>query len=244
MADSVNAYSIPLGFAMVAGYDDAAFTWTADEWARFPAAVHVHIETGAAETSAQVIDVEKGDYLPWEAPAAIERKRAQGIEPTVYVSYDAWAATRTEFQLRGVAEPNWWIALWDGVAELLAGAVAKQYAHPPLTGGNYDLSAAADFWPGVDAAFGPGGGTLGDDWMSANEETLNATYKAARYGLNPDDTPTPFALGIKQRFDESQVLIQGLGAAIGQLQAAVSLLSDKVGIVIAPPPAPPPGPTL
>src|SRR5207245_9944229 len=29
-------------------------------------------------------------------------------------------------------------------------AVAKQYQHPPASGGHYDLSVVADYWPGVD----------------------------------------------------------------------------------------------
>lgn len=158
--DSVNPWSIPTSAEMVAGYVDCSFAWSGSGWARFPDAIKVRIAAGCDPQDAQVADVENGDYLPWESVDFVLTQRAKGIDPSVYVDASNWAPTQTEFRLRGVAEPHWWIAQWDGVQSIPAGAVAKQYADGAMLGTGYDASVVADFWPGVDEAFGPGGGTL------------------------------------------------------------------------------------
>jgi hypothetical protein len=53
---------------------------------------------------------------------------------------------RESFVNRGVAEPEYWIAHYDGAANIPVGAVAKQYLNTP----GYDVSAVADYWPGID----------------------------------------------------------------------------------------------
>lgn len=145
---------------MVAGYVDCSFAWSAAGWARFPAAVKVRIAAGCDPQDAQVADVERGDYLPWQAVDFVLEQRAKGIDPTVYTFYDNWAPTQTEFRFRGVPEPHWWIALFDGVMELLPGTVASQRRNSVYTGADYDESIVADFWPGIDTTHGPGGGTI------------------------------------------------------------------------------------
>lgn len=161
MYDSITAADIPAGAAMVAGYVDGRFAWSVADWARFPNAVKVRIAVGQNPANAQVADVESGDYLPWEAVDFVLAQRAKGIDPTVYVSLSNWAPTQTEFRLRGVPEPHWWIADYDGLRVIPAGAVAKQFINPPGSGGHFDLSVVADFWAGVDYAAGAGGGSIG-----------------------------------------------------------------------------------
>jgi hypothetical protein len=95
-------------------------------------------------------DVETGDMFPWELPAWVLQRRAAGIDPTGYVNLSNWNATKTEFALRGIPEPHWWLALYDNVPVLYPGTIAKQYANAVLTGGHYDCSVVADYWPGVD----------------------------------------------------------------------------------------------
>ncbi|GLY65481.1 hypothetical protein [Amycolatopsis taiwanensis] len=51
-----------------------------------------------------------------------------------------------------MTQPHCWVARYDGVANLPVGCVAKQYINPPGSGGHFDLSAVADFWPGIDPA--------------------------------------------------------------------------------------------
>ena len=58
----------------------------------------------------------------------------------------SWPQVRAVFGARDVPEPHWWVAQYDGIAELPAGAVAKQYKTTP----GWDESVVADYWPGVD----------------------------------------------------------------------------------------------
>jgi len=188
MYDSVNAAAIPTDAEMVAGYVDGRFAWPAADWARFPKAVKVRISAIGATHLAEVFDVEEGCIWPPKSVIGlVERARASGIDPTVYVNqHNDWGPTRDAFNSAGVAHPHWWVASYDGVAEIPAGAVAKQYAHPgPVpgksagpweTGKHYDLSAVADHWPGVDDS-------NGDD-MSFNDPITNhegVTFSAGQW---------------------------------------------------------------
>jgi hypothetical protein len=73
----------------------------------------------------------------------------------------------------GVAQPNWWLAGYDDVPEIPAGAIGKQYANEPLTGGHYDLSVVADHWPGVDTGPGPSP-AIPDFYTSGGDDTMVA----------------------------------------------------------------------
>lgn len=163
--DSTNLDDIPVGTPVVMYYVDGGFAATPAQLARHAGAVLVPITVGNSPALAIVADVETGDYLPWEAPDFVLLRRAQGADPSVYVSFDLWAPTQTEFRLRGVPEPHWWIALWDGVMALIPGSVASQRRNTAYTGAHYDESVVADFWPGVDLAHGGGGGTIPPDDM-------------------------------------------------------------------------------
>jgi hypothetical protein len=116
---------------------------------RFPHAILVSI-SAVDQSPAVVGDVETGDMFPWELPDFCLRMRAQGIDPTGYVNLSNWAATRTEFDLRGIPYPHWWVADYDDIPILPPGCVAKQFANSTITGAHYDLSVVADYWPGVD----------------------------------------------------------------------------------------------
>jgi hypothetical protein len=148
--DSTNANDIPVTARMVGGYVDGKWKWTLANWQRFPNAVHVPIACFPTTNDGVVGDVETGDMLPWELVDWVLRRRAAGVDPTGYVNRSNWKPTRTEFQLRGVPEPYWWLADYDNVPQLPVGTVAKQYANSTLAGGHYDCSVIADFWPGVD----------------------------------------------------------------------------------------------
>jgi hypothetical protein len=71
------------------------------------------------------------------------------VMPTIYCNLSTWPTVRNEFLRRGVPEPLYWIAHYDGKFDIPPGAVAKQYL-PNYQG--TDHSAVADFWPGVDAS--------------------------------------------------------------------------------------------
>jgi len=148
--DSTRASDIPLTAVMVAGYVDGIWRWSDADWQRFSNAVKVPIACFPTTNDGVVGDVETGDMLPWELPDWVRLRRAAGVDPTGYVNLSNWNPTRTEFHLRGIPEPHWWLADYDNNPSLPTGTVAKQYANSVLAGGHYDLSVVADNWPGVD----------------------------------------------------------------------------------------------
>jgi peptidoglycan hydrolase-like protein with peptidoglycan-binding domain len=147
MLDSVTSALIPLGTSIVAGYVDGRYRWTPADWARHNGARQVRIAVFAETDDGLVLDVERGDATPDQAPAWLQRRRAAGENPAVYCSASLVASVRAACSASGVPEPQWWVADWNGRADVMPGAVAHQYASV----GPYDISAVADFWPGLDA---------------------------------------------------------------------------------------------
>jgi hypothetical protein len=90
------------------------------------------------------------------------------MHPTVYCSEAIWQQCKNAFAAQGVAAPEWWIAGYPGsVGEgnLYPGSVAHQYKDV----GPYDVSAVADYWPGVD--------TGADDMTAQDMATLGQWFK-------------------------------------------------------------------
>jgi hypothetical protein len=153
MYDSVNPPAIPQNAAMVAGYVNGPWAWTAAEWELFPHAAKVQISVRANFPGGHVLDVEPGDATPAEAPSWVFMRRQAGlVMPTIYCNLSTWPTVRNEFLRRRMPEPQYWIAHYDGQFNIPPGAIAKQYL-PNYQG--TDHSAVADFWPGVDAALAP-----------------------------------------------------------------------------------------
>lgn len=153
MYDSVNPAAIPRGALLVAGYlAPSRYEWSKNEWNMFPLARKIRIAITATTNDGHVLDVEPGDADPSEAPGWVRCRRAAGFPyPVVYCNHSTWPAVRREFLRQKVAPPLYWIAKYDGVAQLIPGAIAKQYADPGVHNtGHFDLSVAADYWPGID----------------------------------------------------------------------------------------------
>jgi hypothetical protein len=150
MFDSVTPSAIPTNAALVAGYINGPFAWTAAEWSRFPHSVQVRISVRASLNDGHVIDCENGDATPAQAVQWVAMRRRSGADPSVYCNASTWPTVQAAFRSAGVAAPHYWIAHYDGSTAIPAGAVAKQYNDPPKSGGNYDITAVADYWPGVD----------------------------------------------------------------------------------------------
>ena len=147
MYDSVNAGAIPADAVMVAGYVDGLFKWSTVDWSRFPHAVKVQIAVFASTNSGQVLDVEDGNAAPTQAPGWVLKRRAAGVDPTVYCSMSLWPKVRQAFIAAKVVEPHYWIAAYPGNgAQLYKGSVAHQYA----SNSKFDTSVVADYWPGID----------------------------------------------------------------------------------------------
>jgi hypothetical protein len=150
MADSTAAADLPVGRDLYAAYVDGSTRNVDAVRARFPGKTVVTITVLGGD--ADVADVETGDLTPTSVVAWVKRQRAAGKDPTVYTLEGWWSTVRAAFHAAGVTEPHWWLANYDNNPTLPAGAVAKQYANPPLTGGHFDASVVADYWPGVDPA--------------------------------------------------------------------------------------------
>jgi hypothetical protein len=156
MYDSVDPYSIPTNVQMVAGYiDGTTYRWPESVWNRFSQAIRVRIARRVTTNDGHVLDVESGIPTVWPPSQAIVdwvlMRRKAGIEPTIYCNQlNDWNTIRSLFRNAGVVEPNYWVARYNNVQEIPTGAIAKQYANPPLSGGHFDLSVVADYWPGVD----------------------------------------------------------------------------------------------
>lgn len=156
MYDSITPGDIPLTAAVVLGYVNGTFEWSAAGWARFPHAVKVRCATRATVNDGHVLDVEKGDATAEQAPGWVQMRRRAGLAtPTVYCSASAWPSVRAAFAAAGVAAPLYLIAHYDGDPTIPAGAIGKQYRDPPGSGGHWDLSVVADHWPGVDPTPAP-----------------------------------------------------------------------------------------
>ena len=141
--DGVTASRLPSGAQMVAGYVDGTYRWSTADWARFPNAVKLQIAVHAT-TVADILDVETGnDMTPSHWVSWVRLCRTAGRRPTVYMNGSTWPSVRSAFRSAGVAEPDYWVAQYDGNPAIPAGAVAKQYA----TNNDYDTSSALDSWP-------------------------------------------------------------------------------------------------
>lgn len=145
-----DAAQIPRDAAMVAGYVDGLYKWSDAEWNLFPNAVKVRIAVFATTNDGHVLDCEPGNCTPAQAVDWVLLRRQSGADPTVYCNQlnptTGWPAVREAFRARGVPEPHYWVANYDGNQQIPAGAIGKQYADQ----GSYDLSVMADYWPGVD----------------------------------------------------------------------------------------------
>jgi hypothetical protein len=206
MYDGVTATRLPVSAAVVGGYVDGQYAWSAADWARFPRSVKVRIAVFPSTNDGHVLDVEPGDATPAQSVDWVLMRRRAGVDPTVYMNTSTWQTVRSAFAVRGVAEPHYWVAAYDDNAVIPAGAIGKQYYNNDTLG--YDLSVVADYWPGVDPRPTPSPAALRENemilhsitgspevwalsgslyWHVADPQSLNS-YKAA--GV-PQATITP-----------------------------------------------------
>src|SRR5687768_17762601 len=112
MYDAVTVSRIPADATMVAGYVNGRYRNFDQLQARFPNAICVPIAVNIT-ADATVLDVERYNATPAEAPAWCERQRARGQEPTVYTLMSWWPDVHKAFKDQGIKEPQYWIARWD-----------------------------------------------------------------------------------------------------------------------------------
>lgn len=149
MYDSVSPATLPPGAELYAGYDDGNFNNTAAIRLKYPSATVVSVTVTPTYNNGTVLDVERGDARPTQAPAWVAMRRLAGADPTVYCSYSTWPAVRTAFLRANIPPPHYWIAGYPGIGPYLyQTSVAHQYESTP----GYDISVVATYWPGVDLA--------------------------------------------------------------------------------------------
>ena len=177
MFDAVDPARIPADAAIVAGYVDGLYAWSAADWTRFPRSLHVPISVSAADNQGIVLDVERGDATPDQAVAWVQRRRASGQIPTVYCAASTWGAVRQAFQTAHVGEPLYWIADWNDQATLLPGSIAHQYRTTP----GYDVSVVATDWPGVDPVPRPASVSATTGYVLVGSDGGVFTFGTARF---------------------------------------------------------------
>lgn len=221
MYDSVNPGAIPSNAPMVAGYiDGTSYRWPDSAWNRFPNSVKVRIARRTTTNDGHVLDVEFGIPTVWPPSIAIvnwvQMRRRSGVEPTIYCNQiNDWPGILKLFSNAGVRQPQYWVARYNNVRDIPSGAVAKQFSDPPISGGNYDLSVAADYWPGVD----------GEETTAMNEESIAAHL--LKYPM-ANGKPEEAFDKIYRRFDELCDTVKAVAEAHVTLHNEVQQLSTDL----------------
>ena len=230
MVDSTNINDDPTSFQLVAYYCDGAFAVSESAVrARFPNAILVPI-SAVGTNSGVVGDCEPGCMTPQQLVDWVLARRAAGVDPTGYVNeMHGWAPAREAFAQRGVPEPHWWVADYDGLDVIPPGAVAKQDRNSAMTGGHFDKSAVVDFWPGVDGAYGADAQQIGGqpDLDAGEHYALIDTQNTV------DNKIVPALAAIGNKLD--QILAQN-----ADLKARIELVEQSPAIAAEHPT--PPGP--
>jgi hypothetical protein len=157
MYDSTSPWDIPRDAPVIAYYVDGLYAWPQAWLDMFPNAQKISI-SAIGQKTAQVGDVEVGCiWPPANAVPWVRRARAAGIDPTIYANeLNDWLAVRQAFWAAGEPEPHYLVARYNGVREIPAGAIGRQFAHPHdgdgiadkpwETGGHFDLSIVSTEW--------------------------------------------------------------------------------------------------
>jgi len=131
MFDAVNIEHIPGDATIVAGYVNGRWPTYNALVARFPLAHHVSIAVTAGVV-ADVLDVERGDAVPSEAPLWAKQMRALNRKPIIYTSASLIPTVQGEFIKAHEPEPFFWAADWTNRPHLYPGSVATQWADGTL----------------------------------------------------------------------------------------------------------------
>jgi hypothetical protein len=222
MYDAVTAHNIPSNAQMVAGYGDTIKIpqWTQADWDLFPNATKLIIVKKASSNFGHALDVETGDATPAEAPGWAVMRRKAGGAPIVYCNASTWPAVKAAFASANVDPPLYWIAQYNGIDIIPAGAIGKQYASNNL----YDTSVMEDSIPGVDdMAISP------DDAKTIAQAIVE--YSVPKVG--PNGTPSGKNINAHQFMAWADVITNDTWGAIAGVQALVVTLTAKVDALSA-----------
>ncbi|MGO9502558.1 MAG: hypothetical protein ACLPUO_13495 [Streptosporangiaceae bacterium] len=128
MVDAATPQDIPDGmFTAAAPYINGKFAWPQDQIDRFPKIIRISVLPDPGQAAfARVLDVERFDAAPSDAPAFIRERHKLGFDnPTIYCSKDTVPAVRAA--CHGL-KYRFWIASWTGHPHEVDGAWAVQYS--------------------------------------------------------------------------------------------------------------------
>lgn len=241
MYDSVTPDTISANATMVAGYVDGHYANLTAMRARFPHALIVGIAVSAHTDDGEVLDVERYDASPDEAPGWATRRRQAGVDPSVYCNSSTWPAVRAAFHAANVAEPHYWIAQWDGSPTIPAGAVAKQHSNP----GPFDVSSVEPYWPGVDPKPAPTPSPIPEPNVPLTQQDIEAiAYHVWAYS-HPGKAGDPDTPDVHQELHDGVNAAKAATAGVTAVDARLSAIESELGGIAAAlaklvPPAPKP----
>lgn len=178
MYDGINPDTVPNGADIYAGYVGGKWPSLAGLKQKFPNKLFLSIAVNAQE-DAQVLDVERYDATPEEAPGWANRQRIKGNPfPVCYVNQDNnWDAVKAAFIAQHAPQPLYWVAKYVSnpthIPVIPAGAIALQY----YSYSGYDVSTVAEYWPGVDPV-------PVNKILTMEDEDMSVTSQSGRAGLN------------------------------------------------------------
>lgn len=140
MFDGITPAGLPTHAPAVGGYVNGHYAWKPADWARFPRSAKVRIDVlGTAPTLASVVDVERFDITPANAPRFITVRDA--FRPGTATVYCNRATLPEVLAATAPAQLAFWLWLaeWTGIpaAPLALGLPSRvtlaacQYAHLP-----------------------------------------------------------------------------------------------------------------
>lgn len=158
MYDSVNTLALPPSATLILAYLDGKYKNLDAVKARFPnARVVATTTTAAGSLWATVYDCERGDGNAQQAAAWARYKVILRQRPTIYCSRIGepgygWPWVVQELNAQGVSlnDVDFGIADYTNVPHLVPGSAFTQYANPPGSGGDYDISLTNGVWPQED----------------------------------------------------------------------------------------------
>lgn len=160
MYDSVNTLALPAYATLILAYIDGNYNNYNAVVAKYPNAVVVPTTTQVnGSTLAVVYDCERGDGNASQSADWAVKKLALGQRPTIYCSRIGepnygWPWVQHELLIRNIplSSVDFGIADYTNVPHLVPLSSFTQYANPPGSGGDYDISLTNGIWPQEDHA--------------------------------------------------------------------------------------------
>lgn len=240
MYDAANGASVPADGDLYAGYVDGNYRSYPVMVARFPGKLVIPIAVNTSTNAGTIFDGPP-DNATWPGVVAwVQMRRRAGVDPTVYTDLSSWTTGMAAFRAAGEAYPHWWIANWNGTADVPAGMVAHQYRS---VSGKYDTSAVLDVWPGVDGPGTPAGGSSGGSQSIGSALTIRRDDDmSVIVSVTPSGSNNPgiylvsgsLVVGIPSQSDASALAAAGVPQATvsyamwQNLQAASAALSGAL----------------